>query len=88
MVVVMAMGAVNTILKMCQALLCQVLYVLIFLIFIATYETGIFILFTLESRKLRFREEKSHSQNLVRPDGKSGKLSASPSCLPDALAVF
>ena len=87
MVVVMAMGAVNTILKMCQAL-CQVLYVLIFLIFIATYEIGIFILLTLESRKLRFGEEKSHSQNLVRPDGKSGKLSASPSCLPDALAVF
>lgn len=73
----MAMVAVNVTLKMCQTLLC-VLYVLIFLIFIATYEIGIFILLTLESRKLSFREEKSHSQNLVRPDGKSGKLSASP----------
>lgn len=87
MVVVMAMVAVNVILKMCQALLCQVFYVLISLIFIATYEIGIFILLTLERSKPRFREEKSHSQNLVRPDGKSGKLSASPCCLPDALAV-
>ena len=54
----MALVAVNVILKMCQALLCQVLYILIFLIFIATYKIGIFILFTLESRKPRFREKK------------------------------
>lgn len=57
-VIVMALVAVNVILKMCQALLCQVLYILIFLIFIATYKIGIFILFTLESRKPRFREKK------------------------------
>lgn len=61
MVIVMALVAGNVILKMCQALLCQVLYVLIFLIFTATYKIEIFILLTLESRKLMFREEKSHS---------------------------